>query len=372
VTVPEVGTASVSAKSGTRPFAVHVHDVNWLGVEIRAPEPGGNSPIPAVSQPNGVVGRAVEVGAEDDGVGLSRKGGEAERGAEADGGCAEGGADGAAVVLPHGGPPCRRACARPMLRFWQASDVPPRPVNASGQPFRRQARAARTPGSRRPRRVTEPIGALVSENPRREIPTRGEHTVPRIFRITLLAALVLALAIGVAACGDDDDDAAEATTDGAELVLTGESTTLALDEATAGVLTDNGVEVAPVDPATAGDEGIAFPITGGTVEAESLAGTIEHSGGLVFSAGGTELEVTDFVIDTTDGVLTATAGGDQIPLLAVDLTALERSDDSGTIVLEGIATSLSAEAAIALNDTFGVDIFEEGIPIGTVTVRATA
>jgi hypothetical protein len=196
--------------------------------------------------------------------------------------------------------------------------------------------------------------------------------VPRIFRITLLAALVLALAIGVAACGDDDDDAAEATTDGAELVLTGESTTLALDEATAGVLTDNGVEVAPVDPATAGDEGIAFPITGGTVEAESLAGTIEHSGGLVFSAGGTELEVTDFVIDTTDGVLTATAGGDQIPLLAVDLTALERSDDSGTIVLEGIATSLSAEAAIALNDTFGVDIFEEGIPIGTVTVRATA
>ena len=196
--------------------------------------------------------------------------------------------------------------------------------------------------------------------------------MPRIFRITLLAALVLALAIGVAACGDDDDDAAEATTDGAELVLTGESTTLALDEATAGVLTDNGVEVAPVDPATAGDEGIAFPITGGTVEAESLAGTIEHSGGLVFSAGGTELEVTDFVIDTTDGVLTATAGGDQIPLLAVDLTALERSDDSGTIVLEGIATSLSAEAAIALNDTFGVDIFEEGIPIGTVTVRATA
>jgi hypothetical protein len=197
--------------------------------------------------------------------------------------------------------------------------------------------------------------------------------VPRIFRIPLLVALVMALAIGVAACGDDDDDdGADATTESAELVLTGESTTLALDEGTAGVLTDNGVEVAPVDPATAGDEGIAFPITGGTVEAESLAGTIEHSGGLVFSAGGTELEVTDFVIDTTEGTLTATAGGDQIPLLAVDLSTLERSDDMGTIVLEGIGTTLSAEAAVALNDTFEVEIFEEGIPIGTVTVRATA
>jgi len=196
--------------------------------------------------------------------------------------------------------------------------------------------------------------------------------VPRIFRITLLVALVLALAIGVAACGDDDDDEADTTTAGAELVLTGESTTLTLDEATAARLAANDVEVAPVDPATAGDDGISFPITGGTIEAESLAGTIEHSGGLVFSSGGTELEATDFVIDTTNGTLTATAGDVQIPLLNVDLTALARSEEEGTIVLRGIATTLSAEATIALNDTFGVAVFKEKLPIGTVTVRVTA
>ena len=196
--------------------------------------------------------------------------------------------------------------------------------------------------------------------------------MPRIFRITLLVALVLALAIGVAACGDDDDDVADTTTAGAELVLTGESTTLTLDEATAARLAANDVEVAPVDPATAGDDGISFPITGGTIEAESLAGTIEHSGGLVFSSGGTELEATDFVIDTTNGTLTATAGDVQIPLLNVDLTALARSEEEGTIVLRGIATTLSAEATIALNDTFGVAVFKEKLPIGTVTVRVTA
>jgi hypothetical protein len=199
--------------------------------------------------------------------------------------------------------------------------------------------------------------------------------VRRFLRLPLLAALVAALALGLVACGDDDDDAATPATTAeapASLTLTGEGTTLALDSGTAEVLADNMVEVAPIDPATAGDDGITFPITGGTVESESLAGTIEHSGGLVFTAGGTELELTDFVIDTAAGTLSATAGGAQVPILDVDLTGLERSDDMGTIVLEGITVTLSADGAAALNDTFGVTLFEEGLAIGDVTVRATA
>ena len=196
----------------------------------------------------------------------------------------------------------------------------------------------------------------------------------RFLFLTLAALLVAALAFGLAACGDDGDDAADTatTTAAATLTLTGEGTTLALDAGTAQVLTDNSIAVAPIDPATAGDDGITFPITGGSVEAESLAGTIEHSGGLRFSAGGTDLDLTDFVIDTSAGTLTATAGGAQVPILDVDLTGLERSDDMGTIVLEGITVSLSAEGAAALNETFGVTLFTEGLAIGDVTVRATA
>jgi hypothetical protein len=198
--------------------------------------------------------------------------------------------------------------------------------------------------------------------------------VRRFLRIPLAAALVAALALGFVACGDDDDDAAAPATTAAPttLTLTGEGTTLSLDADTAQVLADNQVEVAPIEPATAGDDGITFPITGGTVEAESLAGTIDHSGGLVFTAGGTDLELTDFVIDTAAGTLTATAGGAQVPILDVDLSGLERSDDMGTIVLEGITLALSADGAGALNDTFGVTLFEEGLAIGDVTVRATA
>ncbi len=198
--------------------------------------------------------------------------------------------------------------------------------------------------------------------------------------LALVAALALALV--AVACGDDDDDEGggsagtttqeETMAESQPLELNGEMTTLVLDPGTAKVLTDNKVKVAPVEPAAPDGDGIGFPITGGTVDSESLAGTIDHSGGLRFSAGGTNLEVTDFVVDTEAGTLTATAGGAEIPLLALDLSGLERSMDSQAIVASGISAALTADAAKALNETFKVKLFEEGLAIGDVTVTATA
>jgi hypothetical protein len=167
-------------------------------------------------------------------------------------------------------------------------------------------------------------------------------------------------------------DGGTTAAEGEELTLTGEDTTLVLDATTATVLTGLGVEVSPIAPATAANDGIAFPITGGTVASDTLAGTIEHSGGLRFSAGGTTVDVTDFVVDTTAGTLTATVGEGQVPLLALDLSGLERSMEGDVIVASGIDATLAGEAATALNEAFGVEAFTEGLAIGTVTVRATA
>ena len=203
----------------------------------------------------------------------------------------------------------------------------------------------------------------------------------RVSSLRLLALVAaLALALVAVACGDDDDDSGGGTAAAVEeteaasqqLRLNGDTTVLVLDEQTAMVLTDNGVKVAPVDPAAPEGDGIGFPISGGMVDSESLAGMIEHSGGLRFSAGGTNLEVTDFVVDTEAGTLTATAGGADVPLLALDLSGLERTEQGGAIVASGIEASLTPEAAKALNDTFKVKLFEEGLAIGEVTVRATA
>jgi hypothetical protein len=203
----------------------------------------------------------------------------------------------------------------------------------------------------------------------------------RVSSLRLLALVAaFALALVAVACGDDDDeggggsDAAVEETEAAsqQLRLNGETTVLVLDEQTAMILADNEVEVAAVDPAGPEGDGIGFPITGGTVDSESLAGMIEHSGGLRFSAGGTNLEVTDFVVDTEAGTLTATAAGAEVPLLQLDLSGLERTEEGGAIVASGIEATLTPEAAKALNDTFKVKLFEEDLAIGDVTVRATA
>ncbi len=194
------------------------------------------------------------------------------------------------------------------------------------------------------------------------------------FRLPMVVAALAAMALLVAACGDDDSETTTDGTAGAQtLTLNGEDTVLALDSGTAKVLKQNDVAVAPIDPASAGDDGIAFPITGGEVDSESLAGTIDHSGGLTFSAGGTDVALTDFVIDTSAGTLSAsTADGADLVVLDVDLAGLQRSDEGGAIVLTGITTTLSDDAAGALNDAFSVKLFEGGLAIGDVTVTATA
>ena len=191
----------------------------------------------------------------------------------------------------------------------------------------------------------------------------------RILRLTLALGLIVALALVAAACGDDDDDGDDT---GGEITLTGVETTLSLDSTLAALLERNDVTVEPIAPASASDDGITFPITGGTIDSETLVGTIEHAGGLRFSAGGEEVAVTDFVIDTTNDTLTATADGDQLRLLAVNLDDFARSSDGDIILLEGVTTTLVPEAAVILNRTFGVVLFEEGIEVGDVTIRASA
>ena len=66
----------------------------------------------------------------------------------------------------------------------------------------------------------------------------------------------------------------------AQVELAGGATTLALDSGAANALQSLNISAALVDPATAGSAGLAFPITGGKLSAETFAGRIAHSGGI--------------------------------------------------------------------------------------------
>jgi hypothetical protein len=165
--------------------------------------------------------------------------------------------------------------------------------------------------------------------------------------------------------------------------LGGRSTSVDVDASTAKVLQDNNVTVEPVAPATAstanGGLTVTFPITNGYAaiypkdQLPFIRGLISHDGGLKFSAGGKSIVATDFIVNPGSSTLTATVGGKAVQLLDLDGTNVQVSNDAqGQVHLDGTIAKLSSDAAAALNSTFGVTLFKQGIPLGVVHVVATA
>lgn len=219
-------------------------------------------------------------------------------------------------------------------------------------------------------------------------------------KLTTLGA-VSALALGVAACGDDDEDPATGASGATQEqqptpepvaqvdALTGRSTQVTLDAGFVEALQTLKVTPAPVGEGKISPQGVAsFPITGGNVTyykpgsvSPYVQGRVDHDGsGLSLTAGGTEVELTDFVVDPGKSVLTGTVSVDgeqaatDAPLFFLDGRTLQplRSGKSGTAVLEGTTVKLKEEAATLLNDTFKIDDLQEGLVIGTAKITINA
>ena len=220
--------------------------------------------------------------------------------------------------------------------------------------------------------------------------------MPRTSIITRLGAMLLmafALAIGVAACGDDDSTSDSTSSEDVKPVaeipeLSGVDTSVALDSGFVQALTDLKVAPGTVGDASLKGTDISFPITGGNVTyydpAESVRpyvqGVINHEGsGLSLTAGGIQVDLTDFVIDPGDSTLTGTVSVDgkeaatDALLFNLDGSTLEplQSNDDGSATLAGTTVELSDDAAALLNDTFGIDALKGGLVIGisTITVK---
>lgn len=152
------------------------------------------------------------------------------------------------------------------------------------------------------------------------------------------------------------------------------STDLTLDPETAKALTSLGVTPAPIGPAKALASGaISFPITGGSANTSSFAGSIGHRGGISLTAGSTTVALTDFRINVdAEPDLTALVGGQRVSILSLDLSSLKASVKRQKITLAGVKAKLTATAAAALNDAFKVNAFSEGLLLGTARVNAVA
>ena len=154
---------------------------------------------------------------------------------------------------------------------------------------------------------------------------------------------------------------------------TGGDTRLTLDPGAASALTSLGITAAPIDPASAKPDGsLAFPITGGRIDAKTFAGKIKHSGGISLTKGSTVVELTKFDIQIdSDPDLTALLGPDRVSILDLDLSNLDaKVNKKGVVRLAGVSAGLTQGAADALNAAFGTSAFTEGLVLGTTVTKA--
>ena len=166
--------------------------------------------------------------------------------------------------------------------------------------------------------------------------------------------------------------------------LDGVRTTLWTDPATTKVLLANKIVPLPtrdtgVDvkwTSTGPSIGYRFPISGGHVDAATLAGRINHTGGLRFVnlANGKQLSLTRFriVIDAHPH-LTAIVNGNpnvRVSILRLDLSKATVAKPLPYVRVGNVGAYLNSTAAGALNNALGVSFFAPGIKLGTAYVNA--
>ncbi len=158
--------------------------------------------------------------------------------------------------------------------------------------------------------------------------------------------------------------------------VAGGNTSVELSDALVDALGTLGVRVGPIRPARLDDGRARFPIPGGALDLETARGDVFHVGGLLLVAGGTGVELLDFIIDTTGStpVLTGLVSVDgdlvgRVPLFDLGLTSAPELGRRGRLEIRGVDVTLTAAAAQALNDIFGVSAFVEGFEIGVARLK---
>jgi len=87
-------------------------------------------------------------------------------------------------------------------------------------------------------------------------------------------------------------------------------------------------------------------------------------------ATGKEIEVSDFVISVHQGLLTAEVNGNpkaRVPLLRLSLAHAAIHAGRHYVRISGIVLTLTGTAASALNATFGTNLFQPGLELGTAS-----
>jgi hypothetical protein len=131
--------------------------------------------------------------------------------------------------------------------------------------------------------------------------------------------------------------------------------------------------VLPSSPAPGGS-GAVFPITGGTLDAATLAGTISHSGSLTVTKAGVSPAVLRNPELVTDGAALLSVESQSLgrqTAADVDLSGVQRDVDltetGGSVRLSGATVRLQLAATTLVGSVFGVTL-PGGTPLGTLAL----
>lgn len=154
----------------------------------------------------------------------------------------------------------------------------------------------------------------------------------------------------------------------ARATVTGKSTDVVVDPAVSAAIRHAGITVTAVAPATA-ETTLLFPVSGGQIVIATLAGTIDHTGGLTFRHGGRSVTLTSFVINTNTRRLTATISGASVPVFDLNLASSRHVGGShGTVIASNIKLKVTTQTATTLNSGLGVSTFKAGMKFGIASL----
>lgn len=209
-------------------------------------------------------------------------------------------------------------------------------------------------------------------------------------------ALTAALTTPLAACGSNDPDEVVKAEQGAVesrpspvaqiQSLTGVQTAVMLDAQFLQALSGLNLVPAAVGDAVIRNGSASFPITGGELtyfDPDSgvrpfVRGGINHEGsGLRLTGKGKQVELTDFVVDPDESLLSGMVTVDgklfsrRAPLFFLDGTTLQPlriNEQQGTAVLAGTTVSLTKTGADALNMVYGTRALNEFFKVGIAEI----
>ncbi|MGH2973446.1 MAG: hypothetical protein ACRDLL_01055 [Solirubrobacterales bacterium] len=129
------------------------------------------------------------------------------------------------------------------------------------------------------------------------------------------------------------------------------TTTITLNKGLFKKLKKYGIKVLKLSPATVKSRRVTLPVSGGSLDPISGAGTLEHSGGIKLKAGKKSAAIRSLVLETSTGALNAKVAGKNMKLASVRGLTIARNGFGANVSIGRL--KLTGKAAKQLNKKLG-------------------